>query len=282
MIRRRSGFWINVSDRWGTSKTHILHVLQVACLLLCAEASASTIVVIWTPDQVVIAADSMLSDLDGKPIGTACKIRSEGFAYFATAGLFEQQIRGGFYMPNIVHRAYVQSSKESDHLFWFLRWFNTYVSFDLDSVKDAASDAVALNPNLSNAEIVVVWKGTNGPCVYYSHTEILPTIGRRGTALPGGARGVPSMVSEYSIPTGAPWRAEMIVIGFNDHIARYQVEHPEWRSADPVLAAREFVQMEIDNHPTVVGAPIAVLTIGRDGTEKWIDKGDGKVCPARE
>jgi hypothetical protein len=33
---------------------------------------------------------------------------------------------------------------------------------------------------------------------------------------------------------------------------------------EPIAAARAFVQMEIDAHPDVVGAPIATLTIDRN------------------
>ncbi len=45
---------------------------------------------------------------------------------------------------------------------------------------------------------------------------------------------------------------------------------------DPLTAAREFVQMEIDRDPVGIGPPIQILQINDTGHAKWINKPD--VC----
>jgi hypothetical protein len=59
----------------------------VVCLAMCRSAVGTTIVAVWTPSEVVIAADSMVSGgRDFAVKGETCKIRLLGPTVFASAG----------------------------------------------------------------------------------------------------------------------------------------------------------------------------------------------------
>lgn len=50
-------------------------------------ANSTSIITVRTPDEIVIGADSNLGDEAGHQIGTICKIRQAGDAFFAIAGV---------------------------------------------------------------------------------------------------------------------------------------------------------------------------------------------------
>ena len=68
---------------------HLVHRALAAVLLaglFGATPAATTLAILRTPNQLVIAADSLMTLYDGRP-QQACKIRRQGDIVFATAGL---------------------------------------------------------------------------------------------------------------------------------------------------------------------------------------------------
>jgi hypothetical protein len=88
------------------------HPYSVLCLLtiaMAAPAGATTVVAIWTPARIVLAADTSLSRFDPATKtdvrqATVCKIRAVGDNWYATAGLFEEPI-SGFALPAVAQAA---------------------------------------------------------------------------------------------------------------------------------------------------------------------------------
>jgi hypothetical protein len=68
-------------------------------LLLVPPLCATSIAVVRTPSQIVVAADT-LEHLSGKPT-TVCKIRSTGAEFFAAAGLIDDA-RAEFHVGRLV------------------------------------------------------------------------------------------------------------------------------------------------------------------------------------
>src|SRR5947207_14234522 len=68
----------------------------VALLLgVCASSSfATTLVALWTPEKLVIGADSLVVTTEGPAKASACKISHEGSTLFAMSGLVEDSSAG--------------------------------------------------------------------------------------------------------------------------------------------------------------------------------------------
>lgn len=65
--------------------------------------------------------------------------------------------------------------------------------------------------------------------------------------------------------------------GTNDHILKYVATHKEWEAMGYVQAARLFIRIESEAHPSTVGGPPSILTIDEHGRARWIEQG---ACPA--
>jgi hypothetical protein len=89
-------------------KTHILQRALIAALVVLLPARASTLVVIWTPDKIVFAADGRLTLMDStgkilEPSGTVCKIKTIGSVLWGSAGLYEFPA-SGFNLSDILKK----------------------------------------------------------------------------------------------------------------------------------------------------------------------------------
>jgi hypothetical protein len=269
MKRRFACFWIWMTDRWWPRKSNIFYCLKITPLLFATGiASATTVVVLWTPGRIIIASDSRKT-ITGGPATSECKIKREDGIHFATAGLFEFRI-ANFYAPDVIHRVYERSANKGPNS--LRSELNLEMTNALLSAREAVSTALARDPNFNISEVVLVGVDSGVLQAVYVQTDISATL---KVAKPGGGFFWASSGEFGTIPSGRPYRAELIAIGARDAIIEYQVSHPGWESMDPVAAARMFVQMEIERHPDHVGPPISVLVIEGDGSARWIDRG---VC----
>src|SRR5688500_10046319 len=55
---------------------------------------ATTLVALWTPERVVLGADSLVVLDQGLPTASGCKIAQVGATFFALSGLVEDQSAG--------------------------------------------------------------------------------------------------------------------------------------------------------------------------------------------
>ena len=240
-------------------------VLQLL-LLFHATAQASTILALTTARGVVVASDSLFVVIGRTGSATGCKVFVQDDLYFATAGLFASRI-AGFYAPDIMRKAARESAtgKLSD----IMTRFNVETANALFQAKDAVEDWLKMNVNYNVAETMLIRNEGGVIRVLFSQSNISNGL-RRLTA--DGGRNMSFDRQTRSIVAGGS-EMEMLAIGLRDHILRYQSQHPDWITMDPIAAARMFVQMEIAAHPAIVGPPVSILQIQKDGSHTWIEKG---------
>ena len=66
-------------------------------------ASATTLVALWSPDRLLLAADSNVITNDPNLLGTACKISEDGSIFYAFSGLVEDS-SVGYDVAALAHR----------------------------------------------------------------------------------------------------------------------------------------------------------------------------------
>lgn len=260
-----------MTHRWQSRKTNVLRLAATTFALIAFPGSATTIVAIWTPDRIILAADTALSSADGKQrIGTVCKLKKESTIWFATAGLFEFPLTG-FDMPDIIHRRYERRPVQD--IGFLGAMFSSDIEFALDNARKSVDETLRINPNLNVSENIIVGPDRGVEGVLYHMSNIYGSTARDTG---GGGKEMHSTGARLLLPTGMPYRAEIAVAGEKDAIFEYQLENPIWQATDPVALARLFLDLEIARHPITVGRPIAILSVGIDGRHQWEEKPD--VC----
>lgn len=235
-------------------------------LLFQANAQASTIVALTTARGVVVASDSLFVVIGGTGTAAGCKVFIQGDLYFATAGLFASRI-AGFYAPDIMRKAARESA--TGRLSDIMTRFNVDTANALLQTRNAVEEWLKINANFNMAETMLIRNEGGVVRVLFSQSNISRSLQLLTTDGGGNMsfdRQLRSIVAGGSEP-------EMLAIGMRDHILRYQAQHADWITMDPIAAARMFVQMEVAAHPAVVGPPVAILQIQKDGSHAWIEKG---------
>lgn len=66
----------------------LCRVVCRSCILLLFSTcvSATTVIVVRTPDKIILAADAKAIHLDGRPPDSVCKISKIGSLYFSFTG----------------------------------------------------------------------------------------------------------------------------------------------------------------------------------------------------
>lgn len=65
---------------------------------------------------------------------------------------------------------------------------------------------------------------------------------------------------------------QVYVFGESAAIAKYQTGTPSWNGAEPDAIIRKFLALEIEDEPTLVGAPVSIVRI-TSGERSWIEVG---------
>ena len=93
---------------------------------LCAtSASATTLVALWTPEKLLLGADSLMVVTQGSGRASACKISHEGSTFFAMSGLVEDSA-AGLNVGDAARDAARQGGPMPAKVEWFVE------TFDLD------------------------------------------------------------------------------------------------------------------------------------------------------
>jgi hypothetical protein len=225
----------------------------VAALLVCVPASATTVVAIWTPQKLVISADSLINvDWTGQDgfrrhsTAINCKIRKFGAFYVAAAGNYRIQT-AGFDVWEIASRA-CGDSVTIGHC--------------------AARLTVSLRNSLETAartqdvRVAVIVAGLDNGAPALEHITI---TGKRG-----GALAVTS--TPYRRGTARPAR---IILGDRDAIDRFE-KTTSFSNSNLEAEASSLVRVEEGAAPGDVGGTISTLTLQPSG-ERWANPG---CCPA--
>ena len=245
--------------------------LAFLCGVMCAlsiQASATSIIVIRTPDKIVIAADSKRTHRN-RPPELVCKIRKVGGIYFSLTGIespaaVEPGLRIDAYSN--ASRAASEKQKITDIADLFADLEKQQLNRILPIMKLRAPELYrSLNGHLLDGLFVGMQDGSPTwidvhfwelPSAVHSQRNVCP-----GQCAPGG----------------------IIVLGVRRAIVEAEHHSGQFPTGDPETLAASLVKIEIDGEPEDVGPPISELRIDRTGAH-WLSRGvcqDGPDRPSR-
>jgi hypothetical protein len=245
-------------------------VLFCVLHLYATQAKATTIVIIRTPQEVVIAADSAATIRgDGLPATTrtVCKIYqlAGDRLFFAASGLMNDP-QTGFNIPGIVASASQYGDSMSTRLAAVESEVQAAVLRELPRVKerDPAEYAKLIN---SKGAVTVVFAGIEAGAPAAAGFSLGLAVSPRGAI-------EPSIIRD-SCPGNCPSGVRAFWFGEGGAIERLRATGEMPKLGMPELA-RYLVQVEIDAGASDVGGPVDVLRI-LPGGPVWVQRKPG--CP---
>jgi hypothetical protein len=252
----------------------IIRRLLVLCVLHwhLPQAAATTIVVIRTPQEVVIAADSAATfQGDGRPAGTetVCKIyQVNAGLFFAVSGLVSDS-RTGFSIPQIVASGSATGSM-AERIARVERAVQAAVLREIPRVKerDPAGYATLIG---SKGAVTVMLAGIDSGVPVATSFSLGLAESRKGS--PKGS--IETSILRDSCPGNCASGVRVFWFGESGAIERLRAAGRMPALGMPELA-RFLVQTEIDAGAPRVGGPVDVLRILPGGLV-WVQKKPG--CP---
>lgn len=221
-------------------------------------ASATTLVAIWSPDKLLIGADSNVITNVPNVLGTACKISRDGSTFYAFSGLVEDST-AGYDIEALAHQAVQGPGDLSIHLNHFLELARDPLTKALTALQHDAPDQYA-------------YLQQNHPvlqAIFASLEPDAPVLGVAGFSLaPDGALAdFTRIVARRDDGFGE----RIIYAGKQDHLKEYLHEHRDWPAGDKAELVRTLIQSEIDASAGEVGGPIDIVSIEPNGAH-WVQR----------
>lgn len=240
---------------------HAIVVLICALMVtagLSAPLEATTLVIIRTGHEIVIAADSLMTLYGNRPQLT-CKIRRHGDVVFATAGLVVSS--GGVVefhsiITNILRR----------RLSWFEQaahveeWLRQPLLRTLRRMKREFPDEFQIHLE-RGFTFHVSLAGIHDGRPALEMREFFVEQAHNGT--------LQLQVERRSCPEGCPRQSEVFGVGETAEMMR-RLSNMSTLPTDLAALARTLVTAEIGEHPEYVGPPVDVIRLGQDGID-WVD-----------
>ena len=237
----------------------VLAAVAASCAKI-GDAHGTAAFGLWTPESVILAADSKIVHLRGEPPESACKIRSSGRFYFLLSGFYGRP-KTAFDAWKVVEES-ARSAKTIDEA----SPLSERVTLPL--LRDALERARTANPNeflkhYSSGEVYfgVLFAGTDSGETKLVGWELLTS----------------NKVLHVSRPTEEEKRRGGVGITMMGEYSAVESKFSTERSMadllrNPEIAAQTMVQVEIDGESKTVGAPISVLSISSQGA-RWVRPG---------
>jgi hypothetical protein len=238
-------------------------VIVVLVSVLVAPATATTIAVLWSPDRIVMASDSLVENFQPEDIEglKMCKIDNHGGFFFAAWGMFHDD-EARLDMPHTVRKYFVDSGRIKE--------------------KANASAAEIRGPLLKAFQY---GHKTQSPKLYKKYVAsrnaggfVVAAISNRGPVIvtveflrQDDAKGYPvDMIPHVDLVdnTISGAKSQYRLLGATTAAQRL-VKTKGFHQYDITTAARKLIQAEIDDEPDRVGPPIDVVEIDKQG-HRWI------------
>ncbi len=288
-VKRRSveyiSLWAKKRHRhlYGLANTKIL-VLTLVTVALSTPARATTIVVLRTPDQIVVAGDSLsgltrvrdsLTGIAGETKNSACKIIRVGNVFFASSGIGSDS-ETGFDVREIARA----SGEESNGLLTLQNFERVYLpslAKELNFLR-LANPAVYQKQSVENGPSAIVFFGFESGSTFFHARGYGASSSIFGEAV--SVRTVSAFdCPGDNCPVKRDSRIANVNFGSSAAILRYlaPLVVPE---ADLLTVANKLVELEITDNPSEVGGPIDILRVTKNGG-CWIkhEKECGKDIP---
>ncbi len=234
-------------------------------LLHASSARATTIVVARTPNEIVIGADSKVTDAYGNDLNKrACKIRQAGDLFIAIEGL-ELDRQTGFSVPDIASKALASkaSASASDKVSVLMGYLVSGLLTELSHLK--AHEPQTYFKKIEGGQLflrIIVAGFENGQPLLFvrSFRALQYNPGQIGVAV---------------IPDDCFDDCKGVVVtrflGESDAIEGLPEETPDFWKAGLSDGVRRLVETEIAARSEYVGAPIDIVRISAKGAQ-WVQK----------
>jgi len=252
-----------------TTNQIFLRLLGITAVLLIVPsglAKATTIVVARTANEIVIGADSKVTDTYGKELNSqVCKIQQVGNLFIAFEGLLRDRATG-FSVPEIATRALqLKPAATAAEKVNILTGFLTAELFDelLRVRHDSADEFHTKLEGQTFLRIVIAGFEHNRPVVFVRQFR---------TAFIARGIGV-TVIPDDCL---ADCKGEVVTrfLGETDAIEGLPEDSPGFWKDGLATGVRRLVEIEIEARSEYVGPPIDLLQINARGA-KWIQKKEG-------
>jgi hypothetical protein len=243
--------------------SRLLGVTAIILTLPASLARATTIVVARTANEIVIGADSKVTDTYGKELNSqVCKIQQVGDLFIAFEGLLRDKATG-FNVPGIASRALqLKPDATAAQKVNILTGFLTAELFvELTRVRrDSANEFHTKLEGQTFLRIVIAGFEGNRPVVFVRNFR---------TAFVASGIGV-TVIPDDCL---ADCQGEVVTrfLGETDAIEGLPEDTPGFWKDGLVAGVRRLVETEIEARSEYVGPPIDLLRIDAHGA-KWIQK----------
>ena len=215
---------------------------------------ATTLVALWTPDRVVLGADSLVVLNQGLPAASGCKIAQEGSTFFALSGLVEDQAAG-----LSVRTAASDAAKQGGEMPATIGRFVTDVTPKLAKALDLLKRESSMDYEYLKSGRPVLQAIFAG---LQNGSPVMATVGFN-LDLQGGLRQQTNVVT-----AGNP---RLIYAGQQGRIREYLKAHRNWYTASNDGFIKDLVQLEVDVNSGLVGGPVDLLVLDAKGP-RWLAK----------
>lgn len=219
---------------------------------------ATTLVAVWTPDQLLIGADSNVVTNAGIE-ASACKIAEQGSTLYAFSGLVEDQ-SAGYEIGPIAKDAIAAGTTITDRITRFNESVRAPLTKALEALKKDSPDQYA-------------WLQQGHPvlqAIFADDSQNPPAL-----AVAGFSLGPDGQLTDFSrsIAQGDDGRGPRIIYaGQQTKIREYLHAHPDWFKGDRSDLVRNLIQMEIDGSTSgQVGGPIDIVSVEPNGAH-WLQR----------
>lgn len=275
-VHRKDNTARRIIERTAKSDAKRSKAKVLGCCAICAlffwgttSARATTIVVVYTPKEVSIAADSLGTFSTGPQ--SVCKVYQAGEVFIGVAGAANDPITK-FNVANIVFAATNFVRRFTDKMTAAANAIEAKLLEEARQVRSTRPKEFdnLINPDIGGVSIILIGR-QDGILYAIGQKFMISADARQNLAV------VASGVQQCPGTACAPDRPYTFWMGSATEIQKYMsVPHP--RVTDTAASARHLVQMEIDAHAIGVGPPIDVLRMTMTGSE-WIQQKKG--CPIK-
>jgi len=240
---------------------------SLVLLLCCVHALATTVVIIRTPHEIVIASDSAVQGKD-KRSSVSCKIRQAGNIFIATEGMVDVDIGGGngksaigFHAMALAIEAAKHNDSVTDIAAEFQRQARSGFENVIAQVKEV--DPAAYKHWILNAPALQIAFAGFTPDKLTAYTVLSFNVSENAHGGP-----IVSVVSGSCPGQGCFEPSDVRFLG-ESRRARELSRRPGFPGPDPDLVsiARSLVQAEIDEKPDLVRPPIDSVRLSISGSQ---------------
>jgi hypothetical protein len=201
--------------------------------------------------------DSKASDLKGNPIANICKIRRAGRFYLAMSGFYDNPATG-FDAWKLAGAATEKAGSVPEAASLAEKAISGPLHAAVEELRKA--DPKGFEANFSESYLTFFVVGTDSKKPLASARSFAP-----------GETQAAEYPGDHLVRPGS-----VALNNFGERLAldkKYPRQTQGLRAgADPLAAAREFLQIEIDGEPAKVGPPISILELTEQGSA-WIERG---------